>query len=128
MLDRSECMTDGRCPRGSRCNLAVERRETAGRVRYYITMGHAGFNSAANNRDGYSAPRTAFAAIRRYEAAGAQHRARPTLVETVADLTRGLGFETVVIRHSDRDDFRSVAVWSVVDALTAAFEAGRRAI
>ncbi|MFP2963771.1 hypothetical protein NVS55_08115 [Myxococcus stipitatus] len=35
-----------------------------------------------------------------------------------------LGFETLDTRHSDSLDFRDVAVWSVKDALEAAYRAG----
>ncbi len=38
-----------------------------------------------------------------------------------------LGIETLVTRKSDGLDFHDVAVWSVKDALEAAFEAGRKA-
>jgi hypothetical protein len=34
--------------------------------RWFITMGHAGFNSRANNRDGYASREKAEAAYRRY--------------------------------------------------------------
>lgn len=37
-----------------------------------------------------------------------------------------LGIETLVERKSDSLDFHDVAVWSVKDALEAAFEAGRK--
>jgi len=38
-----------------------------------------------------------------------------------------LGFPTLETRSSDALDFREVAVWQVRDALTRAYEAGRRA-
>ena len=38
-----------------------------------------------------------------------------------------LGIETLETRKSDGLDFHDVAVWSVKDALEAAFEAGRKA-
>lgn len=38
--------------------------------RWYIKMGFAGFNSAANNWDGYATQAGAEAAIRRYESKG----------------------------------------------------------
>lgn len=38
-----------------------------------------------------------------------------------------LGFETLEMRKSDSLDFREVAVWSVKDALEAAYLAGRAA-
>ena len=34
--------------------------------RWYITMGHSGFNSPANNRDGYASRDSAIAASLRY--------------------------------------------------------------
>lgn len=34
--------------------------------RWYITMGHAGFNSPANNRNGYKSSLDALKATRRY--------------------------------------------------------------
>jgi hypothetical protein len=37
--------------------------------RWFITMGHPGFNSPANNRDGYATREKALAAFRRYRAA-----------------------------------------------------------
>ncbi len=38
-----------------------------------------------------------------------------------------LGFPTLETRNSDSVDFHEVAVWMVRDALTHAYEAGRRA-
>lgn len=38
-----------------------------------------------------------------------------------------LNIETLMERKSDSLDFHEVAVWSVRDALDAAFEAGRKA-
>lgn len=46
------------------CPEAVKERSETGR--FYITMGHAGFNSPANNRDGYATRAKALAAIRNY--------------------------------------------------------------
>jgi len=46
------------------CAEAVKPRNDTGR--YYITMGHPGFNSPANNRDGYVSQDSARSAIRRY--------------------------------------------------------------
>jgi hypothetical protein len=48
------------------CPQAVKERAETGR--FYITMGHPGFNSPANNRDGYATKAKALAAIRRYSA------------------------------------------------------------
>lgn len=39
------------CERGAECPQAVKRNPETGR--FYITMGHAGFNSHANNGSGY---------------------------------------------------------------------------
>jgi hypothetical protein len=46
--------------------------------------------------------------------------------ELVAIATR-LGFDTLETRNSDRLDFRAVAVWQIVEALEAAYDAGKRA-
>lgn len=43
--------------------------------RWFIAMGQPGFNSPANNRDGYASEASAIAASRRYAAKGAKHRA-----------------------------------------------------
>ena len=40
--------------------------------RWFLTMGHAGFNSPANNRDGYKTWRNAKLAQRAYETKGAR--------------------------------------------------------
>lgn len=44
----------------------VEAVQQAPSGRWYITMGHPGFNSPANNRSGYASRGAAEAAIRRY--------------------------------------------------------------
>lgn len=45
--------------------------------------------------------------------------------DVLADIAREkLGFETLETRRSDSLDFRDVAVWSVKDALEAAYRAG----
>lgn len=46
------------------CPEAVKRDPETGR--YFITMGHAGFNSAANNGKGYVTVNQARAAVRHY--------------------------------------------------------------
>lgn len=46
---------------------AVERQP--GTDRWYIKMGHAGFNSRANNYDGYDSQEAAIRAVRRYQQA-----------------------------------------------------------
>lgn len=56
------------CPKGHECPSAV----TAHEGRFYITFGHAAFNSAANNGAGYATEAHARAAIRRHT------RRRPT--------------------------------------------------
>lgn len=43
--------------------------------RWFITFGNAGFNSPANNRDGYATKASALKAIKRYDAKGRAHRA-----------------------------------------------------
>ena len=40
---------------------------------------------------------------------------------------RHLGVETLETRNSDSLDFYDIAVWSIKDALDAAFESGRKA-
>lgn len=48
-----------------------------------------------------------------------------TLDELLAAIAREkLGFTTLETRNSDSLDFRDVAVWSVKDALEAAYRAG----
>jgi hypothetical protein len=59
----NECGSfDGRCG----CAEPVKADE---RGRFFIAMGHAGFNSPANNRQGYASKAKALAAHRRYKAA-----------------------------------------------------------
>jgi hypothetical protein len=50
--------------RNPACAEAVKERPETGR--FYITMGHPGFNSPANNRGGYPTKARALAAIRHY--------------------------------------------------------------
>lgn len=57
---RSTC--DEGC--NARCPDAVRRRRDKGR--WYITIGHPGFNSPANNASGYLAASTATAAVAYY--------------------------------------------------------------
>jgi len=52
---------DGNCPDGKR--PTAQHPKTG---RYYIAMGHPGFNSPANNGNGYATERAALAALRRY--------------------------------------------------------------
>ena len=46
------------------CQQAVKENPATGQ--FFITMGHPGFNSPANNRNGYATREKALAAIRRY--------------------------------------------------------------
>jgi len=46
------------------CVEAVKQNPVTGR--WFITMGHPGFNSMANNRDGYVSMDSARTAVRRY--------------------------------------------------------------
>lgn len=57
----SSCGKDGLCP-NPECPTAVVEHEG----RYYITFGHAGFNSPANNHNGYGSKGKALAAVRHY--------------------------------------------------------------
>jgi hypothetical protein len=54
------------------CPVAVKENPATGR--FFITMGHPGFNSPANNGAGYATRAKALAAIRRYVAAGIARR------------------------------------------------------
>jgi len=48
--------------------------EVRGETRYYITMGHAGFNLRANNLGGYATAKAAESASLRCELAGKRAR------------------------------------------------------
>lgn len=61
----NDCNSDGSC---CKCAEPVKKRELDGR--WFITMNHPGFNSAANNRDGYETKESAVAAYKRYAAKG----------------------------------------------------------
>jgi hypothetical protein len=52
----------------------TEARTTATGTRHYIVMGYAGFNSPANNRNGYESETSAQRAILRYQAKGERAR------------------------------------------------------
>lgn len=56
---------------GPECPDRVKERKSTGR--FYITMGHAGYNSPANNRDGYASKKAALKASQGY---GERGRAR----------------------------------------------------
>lgn len=47
-----------------KCAHAVKSEKSSGR--FFITIGHPGFNSPANNRDGYESEPKARAALARY--------------------------------------------------------------
>jgi hypothetical protein len=61
------CCVEGPCDCKGFGALAVQWK---GIGQWYITTGHAGFNSPANNGQGYVSEQTARQAIRRYESKG----------------------------------------------------------
>lgn len=67
-LASSQACMRGECDRAT-CS---ERFKQAPSGRWYITMGHAGFNSRANNRDGYASLSKAAGANLRYRTARAR--------------------------------------------------------
>ncbi len=64
LLGGAECLKGGMCA----VTECAERTKVAPSGRWYITMGHAGFNSPANNRNGYASKASAETASKRYEA------------------------------------------------------------
>lgn len=62
---QSGCEPEKQC--AGLCTEPVKRREDG---RWFITMGHPGFNSPANNRDGYGSWMQAVQAMNRYYAKG----------------------------------------------------------
>lgn len=56
--------------RNTACAKAVKQNPETGR--YFITMGHPGFNSRANNGSGYATQAAALAAFHRYGAYAAR--------------------------------------------------------
>lgn len=67
----SKCQRGPACDLGFECPDVVESREVGGLgLRWFVTMGHCGFNSPANNRTGYSSRLSAVMASRRYEQRG----------------------------------------------------------
>lgn len=61
---------DSKCAavcKNTRCAWSVRQSPTG---RWFITIGHAGFNSPANNRDGYATQDSAYTAAYRYLNAG----------------------------------------------------------
>lgn len=68
---------------GPECPERVKERTETGR--FYITMGHAGYNSPANNRDGYASKSAALKASQKY---GERGRARGVKSGTVKLCTK----------------------------------------
>lgn len=66
LLSPLGCSTDPRNPICYGCPGAVQQAPTG---RWFITMGHPGFNSPANNRNGYATWQGAANAIARYHRA-----------------------------------------------------------
>ena len=60
----SNCLLNNSLCRSLKCAEAVKENPDTGR--WYITMGHAGFNSKANNRDGYASDKRARLAMANY--------------------------------------------------------------
>lgn len=60
-------------PAGATCQHAVAQRNDG---RWFITIGHPGFNSPANNGHGYATRNTALAAYRKYSARGTRRIGR----------------------------------------------------
>ena len=63
LLFSSPCKENGVC-RNLNCKTAVAEFTETGR--WYILFAHAGFNSPANNTNGYASEAKALASIRRY--------------------------------------------------------------
>jgi hypothetical protein len=63
LLFSSPCKDNGVC-RNPNCENAVGKLDSNGR--WYILFGHAGFNSPANNTNGYRSKKVALFAMRRY--------------------------------------------------------------
>jgi hypothetical protein len=62
-LFSSPCKDHGFC-RNINCETAVAQFNETGR--WYITFGHAGFNSPSNNGNGYETKNKALSAMRKY--------------------------------------------------------------
>ena len=63
----SHLLSSNGCERiGSLCFGCGEAAKQAPTGRWFITMGHPGFNSPANNRSGYASQSAALAAVRKY--------------------------------------------------------------
>ncbi len=63
ILFSSPCKENGLC-RNPNCETAVAQFPETGN--WYITFGHAGYNSPSNNGHGYSSKAKAIAAMKRY--------------------------------------------------------------
>ena len=63
LLFSSPCKENGFC-RNPDCETSVRQFTETGR--WYITFGHAGFNSPANNSNGYASKAKALASMRKY--------------------------------------------------------------
>lgn len=64
---KSDCKSDGYC---SSCKEPVKQGPNQ---QWFITMGHAGFNSPTNNRSGYKTKESAVKAHQKYAAKGKRH-------------------------------------------------------
>jgi hypothetical protein len=71
-LSAPDACVRGQCVAAT-CDHRVKRNDLTGR--WFITMGHAGFNSPANNGIGYTTAMRALAAHRRCASAGQRVRA-----------------------------------------------------
>jgi hypothetical protein len=83
----------------------------------------ADYNRHGKCREPGAADDTTWAAG--YREMAAEIKALNAVLEPIA--RQHLGFVTLTTRNSDADDFRDVAVWSVRDALAAAYAAGQKA-
>jgi len=63
LLFSSPCKETGFC-RNANCDTAVAQFSETGR--WYITFGHAGYNSPANNSNGYASKAKALASMKKY--------------------------------------------------------------
>lgn len=75
MFHFPSCSKAGCCDLGAVCFEAVQQIETPIGSRWYISPGHCGFNSPANNGRGYETKAKALAASTRYENKGRRYRA-----------------------------------------------------
>jgi hypothetical protein len=63
--EQVQCERSHYCQCAGNGNEAVQQLPETGR--WFISMGHAGFNSAANNRNGYATERSARNAVAHYQ-------------------------------------------------------------